>query len=565
MKKYIYLFVCLFFSFNAAATLDASVNTNEASLQSPIVLTIKTDQNSSLSPDLSVLSGLFDVLSTSVSHQSYAINGSVYDQTEWTFSLLALKKGRLFIPSITLGNEKTSPIEINVSDQVQAQNPSLNESSQNQQSNPSSPYSISTEIYQLNEKTFVNEQIIYAVQIHDNNTIESGEPAFEPTTDFIIKGLGAPKIKQKPDGGRIITYLFALFAQKSGELHIPQVSFDGLVYQKPDIQNIFQGGLFQINLPSVFGIETPVHLQKEGPKINILPKPQTYSSLWWLPAKNVQIEAKFINPPQKIVQGSVISREIELSAEGLTDSQLPELSFDSSEDIKVYPEKPSGETLVSDGGVKGVQKTLVTYIPQKSGTIVLPEIKVLWYNTLTNQSQTAVLEAQTLFVHPDPNKPSASSAQAAPKNPQNETKEVHPFRAFFANHSALLSFLAGLLIAFAFFRRPQKTKNKKKTETDLSDLDLSAKKNDLKAVRNNIISLCQKSFPNAQISNLNDVSNILGDPKFDQMAQTLSGVLYNDKGGNFKAKDFVKTYKKALKNRKQSNEKEKEPIPPLYQ
>ncbi len=564
MKKYIYLLICLFFSFNASATLDASVNTNETSLQSPVILSITTDQTSSLSPDLSVLSGLFDVISTSVSHQSYAINGKIYNQTEWKFSLLALKKGRLVIPPITLGGEKTSPIEINVSDDAEPQNQVSAQVSQNTQS-PSSPYLISTELYQLSDKTFVNEQIIYAVQIHDNNTIESGTPTFEPTTDFIIKELSKPKIKQKPDGGRVITYLFALFAQKSGELYIPKVSFDGLVYQKPDIQNIFQGGLFQINLPSVFGIETPVHLQKEGPKINILPKPQTYSSLWWLPAKNVSLDGKFINLPQKIVQGSVISREIELVAEGLTDSQLPELSFESSEDFKVYPEKPSGETLVSDGGVKGVQKTLVTYIPQKSGTIVLPEIKVLWYNTLTNQSQTAVLDAQSLFVHPNLNISSAPSAPNAPKNHQTETKQVSAFKAFFSNHSTLLSFLAGLLIAFVFFKRPQKTKNKKKAETDLSDLDLSAKKNDLRAVRNNIISLCQKNFPNAQISNLNDVSNILGDPKFSQMAQTLSGVLYNDKGGNFKAKDFVKAYKKALKNRKKSNEKEKEPIPPLYQ
>lgn len=565
IKKYIRTLFFLSFCFSAPAfaTVSASVNTYSSDPQSPIVLTITSDNDSSQTPDLSVLKNLFNVVSTSVSRQSYIINGNAQNETKWQFSLIPLQKGKLNIPSIVVGNERTNPIEIHVSDQPQNLLP------QNQNSKEQSAealYELTTELYQTSDKSFVNEQIICAVRVYDNGSLESGEPSFEPTTDFIIKSLGNPKIKQSPDGKRVITYLFALFAQKSGELFIPKVVFDGYAYQKPALKNIFQGGLFQIDIPSVFGLQTPIHLEKEPQKIDILPKPENYSSNWWLPAQNLSVSAQIINPPQKIMQGNVFMREITLTAQGLTDSQLPELDFPSSSLVKTYPEKPVGETTVSDGGVVGVQKTIVSYIPQKTGQIVLPEIEIPWFNTLTGKNEIAVLEQQIINVFENPNIETEdaylSNQPNLLKTNQAQSLQHNQINPYFI---ALAAFFAGLFLAFFFFKKPKEKTKAKPSLISIKDLSFNAKRNDLKALRNNLILWAQKSFPNVQISNLKDVSNILGDTDFEFMIDKLSAALYNNaKETSFNSKAFIKSFKKALKNKKKKEQTKTEPIPPLY-
>lgn len=566
IKKYIQILFCLSLCFSSPvlSAVSADVDTHAITPQSLVVLTITSDAVSSSSPDLSVLKNLFNIVSTSVSRQSYVINGNAQTQMQWQFSLAPLQKGTVTIPSIVVGNERTDPIEINISDQAQGTSPQNPNPSKEQSTEPL--YELTAELYQPRNESFVNEQILYAVRIFDSGVLESGEPSFEPTTDFIIKSLGKPKVKQTPDGKRVITYLFALFAQKSGDILIPKVVFDGYAYQKPALSNIFQGGIFQIDIPSVFGLQTPVHLEKEGKKINILPKPENYSSKWWLPAQNLSLSAKLVNPSQKILQGNVFMREITLTANGLTDSQLPELEFDMPSFVKTYPEKPVGETSVSDGGVVGQTTTLVSYIPQKTGQLVLPKIEIPWFNTLTNKNEVAVLEPEIITVFENPNiqsektdVPDRAGTTKIPLQKSSQSKPLNPYLI------SLVAFFAGLLFALILLKKPKEKQKAEPSVVRVEDIALHAKRNDLKALRNNLILWAQKSFPDTRISNLKDISDILEDKDFERMVSMLSAALYNKtKETAFQPKAFIKSFKKALKNKKKKKQTENLPIPPLY-
>ena len=81
MKKSFFVFCFVLFCFDAKAVVTASVGKQNFAKNEPIVLTIKADENVSATPDLSVLKNLFSVVSTSVSKQSYVINGQKSAET----------------------------------------------------------------------------------------------------------------------------------------------------------------------------------------------------------------------------------------------------------------------------------------------------------------------------------------------------------------------------------------------------------------------------------------------------------------------------------------------------
>ena len=120
MKKFFFVFVtCILYAQISFAAVTASVSSQNVQTGQPFTFEITSDNATQEKPDLSVLKGLFDVLSTSVSQKSYIINGKASSQTIWRFSLVTQKTGRQLIPSISLGTEKTDPVLIEVSEQAE--------------------------------------------------------------------------------------------------------------------------------------------------------------------------------------------------------------------------------------------------------------------------------------------------------------------------------------------------------------------------------------------------------------------------------------------------------------
>jgi len=553
MKKFFIYFFLIFLSTNFAsqAAVTASVEKKVFAKKEPIVLTIKATDNVSAMPDLSVLKNLFNVLSTSVSKQSYIINGQKSAETTWTFILSTNDLGKITIPEIVVGNEKTNALFVTVSDEEteDSEDSSFSET-------PKNLYTLEGEIKGKKEP-FVQEQINYIVRLRDKGELQNILIDFETTTDFIIKSLQEPVIKTAKDGLREIVFSYALFAQKSGELKIPNVYLNASIYQKPNVKSIFGDGLFQINIPSFFGLEQPIKVEKEGEKINILPVPENYQESWWLPAQKVEISARFVDLPYRVVQGSVLTREITLKAVGLNDSQLPELNISSNEDVTQYPEKPTGRTEVSDGKIIGIQKTLDSFIIQKSGEVTLPEIVVPWFNVNTQSKEEAVLKSEKIKVYE--NSVQNKTEQSGVK--EKETSQTTYLQnGFWLLLQIMIAFLGGVFAAY-FMLKP-----KKKKTPELRDVASAAKKKDLRALRDNLILWAQKNYPDLSVSNLKDVAGILGDNDFDLAVDSLVRALYGQKDEKpFDEKYFQKAFKKAIKNKKKKKEKEETPLPPLYQ
>ncbi len=558
MKKAIILFFgLLFLSRTATSAVTASVEKQSFGTNEAIVLKLQTDEATSMSPDLSVLKDLFSVVSTSVSRQAYVVNGQKTSETTWELTMLPNKKGKIIIPEISIGAEKTNPIAIEISDTINKEE-SL---SDDENAKTNEPLFTLKAALKTKKEPFVQEKIDYVVELIDEGQIQNIALEFEPSTNFIIKEAGEPVVKRMPNGKREVIFPYALFAQSSGELEIPNVKLTGSVFQKPDVNTIFGGGFFSINIPSFMGMEAPINLMAKGEKIRVLPAPKDYGSKWWLPAEDVKISAKFLDLPQKITQGSTLTREISLTAVGLSDSQLPELELNSNEDVRQYPEKPAGKTVVSNDQMIAQQKTLETIIVQKSGEIVLPEVKVPWYDVNTGEIKTAVLKEEKIKVLPSfkaTAKPLAEKVQNTTLNKQDK----EPKKEGFSMLEMSGAFLAGILIAWLLLK-PKKEKKPK--EIKEKDIIKTSKKKDLKALREHLIKWTSQRYQTAKVVNLNDVAKIFDDEDLKKALDSLQDSLYNEnKTTKFDEKIFRKVFKKAVK-KKDKQKKQTAPLPPLYE
>lgn len=557
MKKLLLIVSSLFFlTHTALSAVTAKVEQSVVPTGQPFTLIISSDEDISEKPDLSVLNGLFDVVSTSVSHQNYILNGQASSKTTWHFGLIAPTAGKTVIPSIPLGHKKTNPISIEVSDDASFQT-APNESVNNIPHQTKNPlYTLSAELKNVPSHPFIQQQLIYLVTLTDNGRLQGDAPYFDTSDDFIIQKLGNPTTKTTTDGKRLTTFPFALFAQKSGTLKLPTVHFQGMSYEDPDQENFFDGGFFQIRLSSVFGIQTPVHLNHEGKKIEIYPVPTDYKNAWWLPSENVTLTSEFKDKPQVLTTGTPVTREIILKAENLTDTQLPELSFEQTDDFRIYPEKPTSQTYFNNQKLIAEQKTLVTYIPQKSGTLTLPQVSVMWYNTKTNQVSEAVTDEIKLEILPV-STPTNEVQTSAPKA-EIKTKNAPTLTPSYFYIGLFLAFVCGILLSLLIIKISKKETQKTPV------ISKKIPQNDLQELRNSVIFQTQKTYPNRSIKNLGDVAELLNNENLKEQIDALTQALYSpNKNDSFNKKTFLKAFQKALHQKKKSVQ-DTTPLPPLY-
>ncbi len=560
MKKIVFI-ISMIFSFNVfAANIEATVNKNIVSQDEVFVFTLTADENVNERPDLSALSPNFKVYSNSVSKSTYVVNGERTSTTKWQIGLSALNEGKQKIPSVRVGNDISNEVSINV----------LPTGTDTSNMSDTPKYSIRTEVDD-SEEWYVQEQIPCDVIITDIGGLQGGEPVFDNSDDWIIKSLGNPDVVSKYVNGvnvREIRFKYILFAQKSGELKIPAVRFNGYKISN-DGGGIFTGNIFRLNvgMPTSFGFEEPINLISSVKSINIRPVPSDYPGKWWLPAKKVEIKAEF-DDNVEFVEGEAFNREIVMTAVGVIDTQLPEISFKNADFLKQYPQKSIRSNELFENEPVAMQKVVNVYIPERSGELILPSISVDWFNIETGKIEKAEIKEQKIFVKKNPNL--KQNTEAAPQEQvlaQTQTIEQRGFTLLQVMALLIGVFVVGILFGFYMFKFNKTYKSAKKTKT-YGNSDLIVKKayaNEYKDLSVALISWAAKIYPNKNICTLKDIAIAIDDEDFSKQLNLLMEKLYSQKDvTNWDADAFVTAYKKITKKNKVKTNN-KIPLPKLYQ
>lgn len=357
--------------------LTATVDKNPAMLDESITLTLEA--NAALPRDAfdtSVLEQDFKVVRTSVSNQMRKINLRESVSTTWTTILFPRTTGRLRIPAIKIHSIQSAPIDILVVPVSQA-------------SAQTRDIFMSAEV--LPEQGYVQQQLTYQVKLFLAVELERGSLQVPTVDNVIMQQMGEDLETTAIQNGkryRVIERNFSIIPQQSGVLRLPSP--------------IFEGSIRTRNRGSFGGLFNPSKAVNQiGPEvtIDIKPIPQGYNEAW-LPSEFVQINESWSTDLSNFTVGEPITRTITLSAIGVDGSVLPPIDDRLPPSIKAYPDQPQLNTVNKDNTLIAQKVTNMALVPSREGNFVLPEIKVPWFNTLTQTTEYAIIPAQAILVQP---------------------------------------------------------------------------------------------------------------------------------------------------------------------
>ena len=362
----------------AWAGLTATVDRSIISDLDLITLTVRaSDQTADANVDFSSLQRDFDIITESNRQNSSMsiINGRrtsvVYKDHVLTLS--PKRMGNLFIPSFSAGNDRSQPITIRVQQQTASQRQRMNQF-------------VFFETSVDTNNPYVQGQIIYSVKLFYTDAIGGDFPEPPNLPDTVVEALETEKRYESiVDGQRyyVLEKRYALFPQRSGTLEIPRERFVG---------TRGRGG--------VFSQRQRVNATSESHTITVKTIPASFSGENWIPAKALGVKEAWTEASPVFRVGEPVNRQLAISAIGLSDAVLPQLGEMKVDNAKVYADPPATENRISPDGITALQITTVGVVPTQEGDLILPEIRIPWWNTQTDREEVAIIPAESYKVLP---------------------------------------------------------------------------------------------------------------------------------------------------------------------
>jgi len=398
------LTACL--SASALAGVQARLDRNKVYEGDPVLLIIETDGQQSGDPDLAALNKDFRILGNNTSSQVSIINGRRSDKTSWTVQLEPRHLGTLHIPPISIGNEQTGALELEVTaipEQVAARQ--------------SEHVFLEVEADTDGQSLYVQQQIPYTVRLYYDDQILNGELGAPQPEQAVVEQLGEDQryaVTRNARQYNVIERHYAISAEKSGQLLIPPVSFKGEIASPKNApgQGSRQSQLFERFFQnSPFGNDPffsnspfadrgqPIRIHSKAVSVDIQSRPASAGNTW-LPAEELTLQDSWTENPPQFRAGEPVSRTLTLQARGLTGAQLPELQLEQPEQTRLYTESPVNESRTDGNKVYGISKQTFTYIPGKAGKLTIPAVELGWWDTRSNQSAVADLPRWEINVEP---------------------------------------------------------------------------------------------------------------------------------------------------------------------
>ena len=216
----------MFSSVVRADVLDVALNKKVITEGETVYLTIEYQGSKNEDPNLSELQNDFQIVSNSKSSQMSYVNGVVSSSKKWTIGLVPLRKGKISIKPIKIGDTMSNYEEVEVKE---LSNVAYVPDSK---TNFNAPYFKLEQNFDKNN-VYLHEQIILNVTLYDSLGLRDGviNLSEESKNDWIVVPLSSKPIRKEDvvNGKKmhLSTLVYAIFPQKSGKLKTPEFTFDG--------------------------------------------------------------------------------------------------------------------------------------------------------------------------------------------------------------------------------------------------------------------------------------------------------------------------------------------------
>lgn len=557
--------------------LTAFVDRNEITLNEILTLTVRVDSSlGNARPSLGGLNRDFEQVGNINTRSSYTnVNGNVQSFVDYIVRLRPRSTGTLTIPALRIGSEVTTPIRVTVGEATQV-NPSGN-----------------NEIFIMSEvskdSVYVQEQLLYTIKLYYSISFDQGAQLTSPqVANSVVQQLGSDEtFSEIVDGIRynVTERKFVIFPQSSGELIIPPVYFTATVGRRGGLTRFFN------NRTSV----REINLASDTHNIEVKGKPASFpAGQTWLPAANLSILESWSGAPDNLGIGDSITRNIQITATGLSSSLLPGITYEEIPGLKFYPDQPVTEDTADELGVTGSRAEGTAIVTSEAGDFVIPELVVYWWNTASDMLEESVIPAQTLKViqgaTPIPNSmPDLSGLQPEPgafssggaATPAPQTSGLYLFWISATTVFAVAWLFSTLMwlrsrqqLAYAVTATPAMTRKEKKevrqppasADAALKVLKTAVAKGDPGDIKRCILAWGQALFEDHNLLTLGSIQAHFNDNELDNALYSLEQSLYSqENAGEVDGELLINAISRLHREGKPVRKKKTEySLPPLY-
>ena len=506
------------------ATADRTIIDSNETLQ----LLVRLDSQALMGePDFSVIESDFEILSTSRQQQYSRVNGQTQSYTDWNLLLAPKRIGRLLVPSIKYKKDISNAIEITVRKATAAS---------------AAGQPVYTETLVDKSEVYIQEQLLLTHRLY--TSVRLSDLGLDPlkVDDALMQKVSETQFQKNVAGKnyQVVEIIYALFPQASGKLQIPALRFSAY-----EASNNRYGGF------SARG--NRIIRNTDAKTIDVMTRPAHIDIDNWMPANSIRLEQQWSSPLDQLKVGEPVTRNISITASGLTGAQIMPLSLSESDDYKVYPDQPQLSDSADAAGVTGIRRESFALVPNRPGEITVPAVSVRWWNSRKQRMQTATLDAVTLQVaaaevsamNPYNSAPNAAVGansliiEATPEAPKSLMAELRSSLALQLSvaGNALLLVLLLVLLLFVWLGRSSKAAprrdlsglNSARLELKqlLTNIERAARKSDLVPLRDSLLAWGRCIFPQQKIKTLAEIAALLDDGQLQQQFDLLDQALYN--------------------------------------
>ncbi len=403
---------------SATAALHAWVDSPDVAAGEAVRLTLAHDGQTNSRPDLAPLKRDFDILGSSTSSNLQIVNGKASSTTQVELSLAPKRSGQLTIPPITWDSDRSPALTLNVT---------ANAASSNSGGATGAPAATNNKVFMETDadpkSPYVQAATQVTVRVYTAVPLSHGDLEFPDTDAATVRQVGSDTIGNVVRNGQpyqVITRHYSVFPQHSGKVTIDGPTLNGEIPGQSrgiGATDPFQGLFGNSPFSGMLGARKPIRLHAEPIVLDVRARPASAGTSYWLPARNVSLEAHWTPSQLQTHVGDPITLDLKLQADGLTAAQLPDLStlLSLPAQLKAYPDQPKLQDEPQGDELIGSREQSIALIADEAGQFTIPELHLTWWDTRANQTREAILPARTLSVQPAPG--SGTSAAAPAQSP----------------------------------------------------------------------------------------------------------------------------------------------------
>jgi hypothetical protein len=355
------------------AATRAWLDRDRIALGESATLNIETDQAAAL-PDFSPLRADFGVSGQGSSRQVQMTNGAVTTRITHVINVIPRRAGTLTIPALAVGAERSAPLTL-----------SVREGAQGSAANSNATAFLQTEVDDPNP--YVQQSVGVTLRLFYAVPLASGQLDLDAPDGASMQRVGDDVQSARMVNGRrynVVERRFLLVPDRSGKLVIPGARFEGRS-AGGWIDDLIGDGRRELRATG-----TPRVLEVRAQPVNA-PQP-------WLPLRDLRM--RYVAAPQSLRAGEAATLVVEVVAQGATQTQMPELPAPTVTGAQVFPEPPQYSETVNAGSPQVRMTRSYSLVPNGAGTLVVPGLKVAWWDVRAGAARTASLPDLTLKVAP---------------------------------------------------------------------------------------------------------------------------------------------------------------------